>query len=125
MPARTLIRPALALAVALALFGCGATPREESDAGAIGAEILWDDWGVPHVFAENPSGLFYALGWAQAYTDADRGFTASYEGALELYYRGRITPWFHLSPHVQYIVNPGSNDVSDAVTLGVRGQIAF
>ncbi len=52
-------------------------------------------------------------------------FSASYEGALELYYRARLTPWLHVSPSLQYIVNPGSNDISDALTLGVRAQITF
>lgn len=30
------------------------------------AEILWDTWGVPHIFAPDHPGLFRALGWAQA-----------------------------------------------------------
>ena len=29
-------------------------------------EILWDTWGIPHIFASENVGLFYALGWAQA-----------------------------------------------------------
>jgi carbohydrate-selective porin OprB len=64
------------------------------------------------------------LGWAQAFTSGS-GFTAPHEGVLEPYSRARITPWFHVSPHVQYIVNPGSNDISDATSLGLRGQITF
>lgn len=28
-------------------------------------EILWDVWGVPHIYAENEEDLFYAWGWAQ------------------------------------------------------------
>ncbi|MGD2294272.1 MAG: acylase [Candidatus Aminicenantes bacterium] len=28
-------------------------------------EILWDTWGVPHIFAENTEGVFYGFGWAQ------------------------------------------------------------
>ncbi|NIM20205.1 MAG: acylase [Candidatus Latescibacteria bacterium] len=35
------------------------------------AEILWDTWGVPHIFAENPKGLFYAFGWAQMESHGD------------------------------------------------------
>ena len=65
-----------------------------------------------------------AIGWAQAFTDGD-GFSAPSEGGLEMYYRARITPWIHLSSHLQYIANPGSDDISDAFTLGVRGQITF
>ena len=30
------------------------------------AEILWDTYGVPHIYAKNDESLFYAYGWAQA-----------------------------------------------------------
>jgi acyl-homoserine-lactone acylase len=29
------------------------------------AELLWDSYGVPHIFAEDAAALFYAFGWAQ------------------------------------------------------------
>lgn len=29
------------------------------------AEILWDEWGVPHIYAESTEGLGHAFGWAQ------------------------------------------------------------
>jgi acyl-homoserine-lactone acylase len=29
------------------------------------AQILWDTWGVPHIFGNDTEGLFYAFGWAQ------------------------------------------------------------
>ncbi|RIK37240.1 MAG: acylase [Chloroflexi bacterium] len=29
------------------------------------SEILWDTWGVPHIFVQEPASAFYALGWAQ------------------------------------------------------------
>jgi carbohydrate-selective porin OprB len=65
------------------------------------------------------------IGWAQAFTDGP-GFTASYEGVLEVYYRGRFAPaWLHLTPHIQYVVNPGSQDISNAWTLGLRVQVTF
>jgi len=65
-----------------------------------------------------------ALGWAQSFT-REPSFAASFEGALELYYRARLTSWLHVSPHVQYIANPGSSDLRDAWTLGIRGQVTF
>ena len=65
-----------------------------------------------------------ALGWAQSFTRGGE-FDEPYEGALEFYYRARVTPWLHLSPHIQYIANPGSSDVDDAVTLSLRSQITF
>ena len=67
----------------------------------------------------------WGVGWAQAFTDGP-GFTESYEGILELYYRGRFAPaWLHLTPHIQYVVNPGSQDISNAWTLGLRLQVTF
>lgn len=49
------------LAMALAA-AAGAAPR---------AEILWDTWGVPHIFAKDAESLFYAFGWAQAASHGD------------------------------------------------------
>jgi acyl-homoserine-lactone acylase len=34
-------------------------------------EILWDRWGVPHIFAGDAEGLFHAFGWAQAHSHGD------------------------------------------------------
>jgi porin len=65
-----------------------------------------------------------AIGWAQSFTTGPQ-FDKPYEGALESYYRACVTPWLHLSPHIQYIVNPGSSDIDNAITLGVRAQITF
>ena len=65
-----------------------------------------------------------AVGWAQSITRGAE-FDKPYEGAFEFYYRARVTPWLHLSPHGQYIVHPGSSNVNDAFTLGLRAQITF
>jgi carbohydrate-selective porin OprB len=65
------------------------------------------------------------LGRAQSFTVGDPAYTAPYEGALEAYSRARVTPWFRLSPMVQYIVNPGSMDTPNAVVLGLRSQLVF
>jgi len=39
--------------------------------GAPRAEILWDRWGVPHVYGEDAEGALYAFGWAQAEAHGD------------------------------------------------------
>jgi acyl-homoserine-lactone acylase len=53
------------------------------------AEILWDTWGIPHVFAGDAQGLFYGFGWAQMQAHGDvilrlygqaRGRAAEYWG---------------------------------------------
>jgi len=61
-----------------------------------------------------------ALGWAQAFRRGSRS-----EGALELYYRARFTPWLYVTPHIQYIEKPGTGSTDDAVVLGIRGQVTF
>lgn len=35
------------------------------------AEILWDTYGVPHIYAKNDESLFYTYGWAQAKNHGD------------------------------------------------------
>jgi len=57
------------------------------------ATILWDTWGVPHIFAQDDADLFYAFGQAQMQNHADlllslygqaRGRAAEYWGAQYL-----------------------------------------
>ena len=50
----------LALAAALALAACSA-PGSSSRT----TEILWDTWGVPHIYAPNDAQAFKAYGYAQ------------------------------------------------------------
>src|SRR3984885_15517746 len=58
-----------------------------------GAEILWDRYGVAHVYGKSVNDLFYGFGWAQAHSHGDilarlhaqaRGRAAEYYGADEL-----------------------------------------
>jgi acyl-homoserine-lactone acylase len=44
---------------------------QETELGS-SAEILWDNWGVPHIYADNTEDLFYAYGYAQAHNHANR-----------------------------------------------------
>lgn len=52
------------LVLILGLSGCSNSPTDQATGEQ--TEILWDTWGVPHIFATENSSLFYALGWAQA-----------------------------------------------------------
>jgi len=56
-------------------------------------EILWDTWGVPHIYAPTADSLFFAHGWAQMEAHGDlvlrlygeaRGRAAEYWGADHL-----------------------------------------
>lgn len=62
-------RPLLLLLTSLLLLVAPAQAIAQRDAARTqprGPEILWDSWGVPHIFAKDRDGLFYAFGWAQA-----------------------------------------------------------
>jgi acyl-homoserine-lactone acylase len=56
------------------LFLCGPalllganSAADPSSAGKTPAgEILWDNFGVPHIYAKTEAGVFYGFGWAQA-----------------------------------------------------------
>ena len=66
------------------------------------------------------------FGVAQGLLSRAADFSATQETALETYYNVEITPWVHLSPHVQVILNPGGDkNVDTAVVVGVRAQIEF
>ncbi|HEY9610453.1 penicillin acylase family protein, partial [Allocoleopsis sp.] len=49
------------LCLALALFVSICNPA----AGLDRTEILWDTWGVPHIYGKSDRELFQAFGWAQ------------------------------------------------------------
>lgn len=50
----------------------------------------------------------------------------SWEIALELTYRARITPWLFVQPDVQYVIHPGGNPtLEDALILGARVVVSF
>ena len=100
-PRRFLLPLALPILLLSAACGPGATTsRGEHRAESGSPEILWDDWGVPHVFAATDADLFYAFGWATAHNHADlllrlygqaRGRAAEYWG--ESYLDGDRYVW--------------------------------
>ncbi len=72
-------------ALALALSSLSACRSRD-----VSTEILWDTWGVPHIFANRPEDAFRAFGWAQMHSHGDlvlrlygqaRGRGAEYWGA--------------------------------------------
>lgn len=71
---RDVVKASLAAGIATTVPTIGragwATPATPP-ALVAGTEILWDTWGVPHVFAPDAPGLFRAFGWAQAHAHGD------------------------------------------------------
>lgn len=84
--------------------------------GKAHGEILWDTYGIPHIYAKTESGVFYGFGWAQAQSHGNlllhlygesRGRAAEYWGdkniesdqwiiANGIY--ERAAEWFHQMP---------------------------
>jgi acyl-homoserine-lactone acylase len=62
------------LAAALLLASAAHVPAQSPPAAQAGqrSEILWDRWGVPHVFARSDRDLGWGFGWAQAHSHGDR-----------------------------------------------------
>lgn len=54
-------------------------------------------------------------------------FDMSSEQGVELYYNIEITPWLHISPDLQVIVNPGGGfgDREPAIVYGLRTQMSL
>lgn len=67
-----------------------AASATQTPAASAGTDLLWDRWGVPHIFAANLNEALYAFGWAQMQSHGDlllrlygqaRGRGAEYWGA--------------------------------------------
>ncbi|MCG8441639.1 MAG: penicillin acylase family protein, partial [Caulobacterales bacterium] len=61
-------------ALAVALSAC-ATLQQQGWTGDYAEpgqrEILWDSYGVPHVYADEEAAVFHGYGWAQAHSHGD------------------------------------------------------
>ena len=94
-------------------------------------EILWDRWGVPHIYGKDTQGLFQAFGWAQMQSHGDlilrlygqaRGRAAEYFGEKYLqsdqYVRtmgipARAKDWYKQQ-------NPTMQGFLDAFAVGIN-----
>lgn len=84
------MRSAIILAALAALGGAAPAATQAPRTGnAGGGEILWDEFGVPHVYAKTEAGAFWGFGYAQAKNHGDlvirlfgeaRGRAAEYWG---------------------------------------------
>jgi porin len=97
--------------------------------------------GEPNIFEQ-----FYSIGvsgtgsiptrdrdtWGVGYYHANinddtlSGLSLHSEQGVEVYYNIEITPWCHITPDLQVIVDPGGSDRHDvAVVYGLRMQVTF
>ncbi len=87
----------------IGLGGKGTIPRRDHDT-----------WGAGYYCATTSNDIRSSLG-------------LSSEQGVELFYNIEVTPWFHLTPDIQVVANPGAGfrDRDTAVVFGLRGQINF
>lgn len=56
-------------------------------------------------------------------------FQANVEQGIELFYNIEVTPWLHITPDLQVIIDPGGNTGpgarEPAIVYGIRAQMAF
>jgi porin len=58
--------------------------------------------------------------------DATSHSRPDFEGTIEFIYRYQAAPWLSIQPHAQYVIQPGgTNDLANALILGLRMNIAF
>ncbi|HTW75900.1 MAG TPA: penicillin acylase family protein [Steroidobacteraceae bacterium] len=92
-PAACSLALALSMPLSLSLAGQVSAAQAPVYRPQHGSEILWDQYGVAHVYAKSVPDLFYCFGWALAKSHGDllarlyaegRGRAAEYYGASEL-----------------------------------------
>ena len=104
-----------------------------------GTEILWDKWGVPHVFAKSVPDMFYCYGWAMTEAHGDlmlhtygnsRGRAAEYFGPGDGQRNLRNDRWVALNEIPQRSAEwlgqqtPEFRGYLDAFAAGVNGYAA-
>ena len=77
-----------ALSGLLAVFCLFSAASASSAPAGRAGEILWDRYGVPHVYAKSTPDLFYGFGWAQMKSQGELLLTLYAEG------RGRAAEYF-------------------------------
>ena len=68
---RILVAWTAATALLVAACGVSGTPTAAAPAEPARNEILWDKYGVPHVYGTDAAAVFYGYGYAQAQSHAD------------------------------------------------------
>jgi len=75
---------------------------------------------------EDVLGIGYSRGF---FSDNDSAsYPEDYESVLEAYYNVQVSPWFVVSPSIQYVANPSDGagtKTSDAIIMGLRLTMIF
>ncbi len=130
---RLMVAACLFVAGVLAAAGQAAADQARDSQGA--TELIWDQWGVPHIYSDDAPSAAHAFGWAQArshgavllrYMMLARGRGAEFYGdeyrasdravrSLELYPKAR--DWYRMQ-------TPGFRSQLDAFSAGINAYFA-
>ena len=47
------------------------------------------------------------------------------EQGIEFFYNIEVNPWLHVTPDLQYIIDPGGGAYDDAIVFGIRAVMTF
>jgi acyl-homoserine-lactone acylase len=92
-------------------------------------ELLWDNYGVPHIYGRNTPEMYYAFGWAQMKNHADlilklyaqaRGQAAGYWGK-EFLDTDKLSHLFELTTKAENAYKQLSPEVKDNLDAFVKG----
>jgi porin len=106
--------------------GFGWSPGEVNPAG----QFYYTGLGGKGVIPTRPHDR-YGIGYyyLNASNDLPGFFQANAEQGVELFYNIEVTPWLHITPDLQVIVNPGGNTGpgarAPAIVYGLRAQMSF
>lgn len=109
----------IALAAAMSVFAAQLLAAPPTFTPHHGTQILWDRYGVPHIFAKTNADLFYCYGWAQTHAHGDillRVYAQS---------RGRAAEYFGLGPQSRNLRNDRwvwTNDVPERAEEWLKQQ---
>lgn len=113
--------------------GSSSAPNGQEGSLANGTEILWDSYGVPHIYAADRKGIAYAFGWAQMRNHADlmlrlvaqaRGRASEYLGA-EYADEDRWVWTLNLPAHADRTLGAQPADMRAHIEAFVAGINAF
>jgi porin len=102
-------------------FGYGGQPNLFEDFYSLGVSGTGsiptrdrDVWGLGYYFANISDHI-------------NPVFDLNSEQGVELFYNIEVTPWLHITPDIQVIVNPGGGfgDRDPAIVYGIRAQMSF
>jgi len=97
------------------------------------AKIDWDEWGVPHITANNEKDLFFAQGWAEMQAHANlvlqlygaaRGKAAAYWG--DKYEQSDMLVHSMNFPHIAHLQNKTQNqELRQIIGSFIAGMNAY